>query len=222
MKFIKKNIILFSILLVALIVSGVFIYLVIVETKQMNDALVQVEELKKKINDLNKQSPIPRKDNYEKIFADASVIKTKTKEVQQVFGRPYKKAVDVLIKELGTTREEFFPIWKQTYEEETEKGSQRELIFNIFIAKFDKQKMDKAISEFAAKVREISVEPLNDANINGCLMEAIGLPRKMEPIPCKRYMMDMQDNLITFMNKSQCKSCGEMIFKEDFDKEICP
>jgi len=187
----------------------------------MGQAAVQVDELEKKITDLNKQSPIPSKDNYEKITADAKIIEIKTKEIQQIFGRPYKQAVDLMLKELGTTREEFLPIWKKTYEDETDKGSPRELIFNRFFAKFEKEKVEKALTAFTDKVREISVEPLNDANLDGCVMEALGLPRKMEPIPCKRYMMDMQDNLLTYMNQGQCQSCGELINIKDFDAENC-
>jgi len=221
MNFIKKNIVLFSVLLIAIIISGVFIYLVIVETKEMNEAIIQVEELKKKINDLNKQSPIPSKDNYERISADAKVIELKTKEAQQVFGRPYRQAIEVLLKELDTPREEFFTLWKKTYEEEVDKGSHRGLIFNRFFSNFDKGKVDKALSGFKDKVEEISVEPLNEANIDGCIMEAMGLPRKMEPIPCKKYIMDMTDNLIIYMKQGPCASCGKIIPGEDFKAQKC-
>ena len=208
MQLIKKNITLFSVLFLSLIISGFFIYMVVNETKEMNKAIGEVEGLKKQINDLNKQSPIPSKDNYEKISADAKIIAEKTKKLQQIFGRPYAQAVTAMTKELGISYEDLMKIWRETFNEETENNSPRPLIYNKFIAKLEqnkkigKEKVSKAIQAFANTVKTSSVEPLNQANLDGCIMEALGVPRKMEPIPCKRYMLDMQDNLVRYLTKT--------------------
>ena len=205
MELIKKNIVLFSLLLISTGVSGFFIYRVIIETGDMKLAGEKVEKLKKDINDLNKTSPIPSKKNYEKITHDAIVIEGKTKELQQIFGKPYRKAVTAMENALGIKHDELIELWKTTYKDEADKGSPRELIYNRFFAKLEqneeigRDKVKKAKKVFVDTVRAESVEPLNDANIDGCIMEALGLPRKMEPIPCKRYMLDMQDNLIQYM-----------------------
>jgi len=201
MNFLKKNIILFSVLLIGAVVSSFFIIKVINATHEMGKAADQVTELKKTITNLNKQSPIPSKDNYEKISADVLVIKEKTKKIQQIFGKPYRNAIKVLAKELGLTPEKLLESWRETYETEADKGSPREFIFNKFFATFDQPKVEKAVQGFIDKVSETSVEPLNQANIDGCIMEALGVPRKMEPIPCKKYMLDMQDDLIKYMTK---------------------
>ena len=203
MNFIKKNQILFSVLAVAFAMSAFFIYKVINETNDMNKAAVQVEKLKQKITELNKQSPIPSRPNYEKITADAAVIVDKTKQLQQIFGKPYIEATKKFAKALGVPYEEFLESWKSNYNEE--KGTPRALIFTKFFAKFDKAKQEKALDVFFNTVMESSVEPLNQANIDGCIMEALGLPRKMEPVVCKQYMLDMQDNLIAYMAKVKHK-----------------
>ena len=199
MNFIKKNIILFSVLAIAFAISAFFIYKVVNETHDMNDAATQVEKLKQKITDLNKQSPIPSKANYEKITADAAVIAEKTKQLQQIFGKPYIAATKEFIKTLGVPEEEFIESWKSNYSEE--KGTPRALMFTKFFSKFDKTKLEKAVNAFFNTIVKTSVEPLNQANIDGCIMEALGLPRKMEPVVCKQYMLDMQDNLIAYMAK---------------------
>ena len=223
MQLIKKNITLFAVLFLSLIISGVFIYMVVKETNEMNKAIGEVEGLKKQINDLNKKSPIPSKENYEKISADAKVIAEKTKKLQQIFGRPYAQAVTAMTKELGISYEDLMKIWRETYNEETENGSPRPLIFNKLVAKLEqnkeigKEKVAKAIKAFADTVNKSSVEPLNQANIDGCIMEALGLPRKMEPIPCKRYMIDMQDNLVKYLTKTSNEQ--EIPFALGKDKE---
>jgi hypothetical protein len=203
MNFLKKNILLFSVLLVGLGIASFFIIKVISETHEMAKAAEQVKDLKKKITDLNKQSPIPSKANYDKISKDALVIKEKTKKIQQIFGKPYTEAVKSLAKGLGMTSDELIKKWRETYKLESDKGSPREFIFNKFFATFDQPKVEKAVQAFADKISETSVEPLNQANIDGCIMEALGVPRKMESIPCKKYMLDMQDNLIKYMKNAE-------------------
>ena len=206
MNLIKKNIILFSVLGIALLASGFFIYMVIQETAQMNEAALKVEELKKKINELNKQTPIPNKKNYNNIKADAGFIADKTKELNTIFGKPYLTAAHAFTKALGVPYEDFIKQWDEAYSED--KDTPRDLFFSKFFAKFDKAKVDDAINAFYKQIKKESLEPLNQANVDDSIMEAFGFPRTIQPISCKTYMMDMQDNFLAYAAEND-KDKGE-------------
>ena len=196
MNLIKKNIVLFSVLGVTLIASGIFTYMVIQETDEMNKAALQVEELKDKINELNKQTPIPNKKNYDRILADAGFISEKTKELNTVFGKPYLAAAHAFTKALGVPYEDFVKQWGEAYD--NDKNAPRDLFFSKFFAKYDKDKVESAIEAFYKQIEKESLEPLNQANVDDSIMEAFGFPRTIQPISCKTYMMDMQDNFLAY------------------------
>ena len=199
MYFIKKNIAMLIVLLIGTLGSAFLVYQVIVETDKMNVAVEKVGDLKEKINELNKTSPIPNKENLKRIEEDTVVIKQKVKELLHVFGQPYFQAITVMAKELGLTVSELREKWKTVYTQEHEKGMAREFIFTKFSGEFDNKKWLKSIALFTDEVKKRSQEPLNATNVDGCVMEALGLPRKMEPIPCKNFLLDVVMNLNKFM-----------------------
>ena len=211
MNLIKKNIILFSVLTIALGLSAFFVYKVINETNNMNSAAVKVEELKKKITELNKQTPIPNKPNYDKIMADAKNIAEKTKKLNKIFGKIYLPAAKAFTKALGVPYEDFVEQWKKAYDSKGEDS--RDLFFSKFFAKFGKEKVESAMNAFYATIKnkEKSLESLNAANINDSIMEAFGLPRSIQPISCKTYLMDMQDNFIAYMEEAANKDDNPFI-----------
>ena len=196
MNLIKKNIILFSVLGLTLLASGFFIYMVIHETDKMNKAALQVEVQKKKITELNKHTPIPNNVNYNKITLDAGFINEKTKELNTIFGKPYLPAAHAFTKALGVPYEEFIQKWNDAYN--AEQNVPRDLFFSKFFAEFDKEKVENAINAFYKKIEKDSLEPLNQANVDDSIMEAFGFPRTIQPISCKTYMMDMQDNFLAY------------------------
>lgn len=199
MYFIKKNIVMLIVLLIGTLGSAFLVYQVIVETDKMNIAVEKVGDLKEKIKELNKTSPIPDKKNLKRIEEDTVVIKQKAKQLLHIFGHPYFKAITAMASELGLTVVEMREKWKTVYTQEQEKGMAREFIFTKFSGEFDNKKWVKAIALFTEEVKKRSQEPLNAANIDGCVMEALGLPRKMEPIPCKNFLLDVVMNLNKFM-----------------------
>ncbi len=228
MNLIKKNIILFSVLAIALALSAFFIYKVIFETNEMTKTAIRVEELKKKITELNKKTPIPNKKNYKKITADAEIIVAKTKQLNSMIGKPYLYAARAFTKAIGVPYEDFVKQWNEAYSKD--KGLPRDRFFSKFLAKFDKAKVELAIDVFydTLKIKEKSLEPFNATNIDDSIMEAFGIPRKIQPVLCKPYLRAMQDNFIAYMAKSENKgdsplilgtgAKGDRVAKFTFDK----
>lgn len=199
MYFIKKNMIMLIVLSIGTLISAFLVYQVIVETDKMNTAVDKVGDLKEKLKELNKTSPIPNKENLKRIENDTAVIKEKVKDFQHIFGHPYFKAITAMAGELALTLDELRKKWKTIYTQEHEKGMAREFIFTKFSGEFDNQKWIKAVALFTKEVNKKSQELLNAANADGCIMEALGLPRKMEPIPCKNFILDAVMNLNKYM-----------------------
>ena len=103
MNLIKKNIILFVVLAITIVVAGVMVFYVVKATGKMKKSLTSVEDLRKKINELNEQSPAPVQENIERINNDAKMIAQKVLDIQPVFGTPYKEALENFAKELEKT-----------------------------------------------------------------------------------------------------------------------
>ena len=199
MYFLKKNVVMLVVLTIGTLVSAFLVYQVIVETDKMNVAVEKVGDLKEKIKELNKTSPIPNKENLKRIEDDTIVIKAKVKDLLHIFGHPYFKAITAMAGKLELTVKELRDKWKIVYTQEHEKGMAREFIFTKFSGDFNNKKWIKAVTLFTEEVKKRSQEPLNAANVDGCIMEALGLPRKMEPIPCKNFLLDVVMNLNRYM-----------------------
>lgn len=199
MNLIKKNIIIFVVLAITLIVAGVMIFFVVKATGKMKKSVTSVEELRKKINELNEQSPAPVQENVERINNDYKMIAQKVKEIQPIFGTPYKEALSNFAKELDKNVEDLKDEWKRLYLVEIKKGGARSLIFVKYLSTFDSAKMAKALEAFKTTVNTNSLEIINEANINGCIMEALGLPRKMDEISCKQHIRDMQISVVNYL-----------------------
>lgn len=211
MAFIKKNMLLVVTLAISVGVSAFLGYRVIVATGEMNDSMRKVEELKKAIQKLNDQNIIPKKENLDNIIKDQEEVGAKKRKLQMIFGNPYRKAVQRMAKALGMTETQLREKWRTTFLEEADKGSTRALIFENFFNNLGRAKKEKAFAAFKDALKG-SVEPLNNANINGCIMEALGVPRKMEPLVCKKFLSDMLHNLVTYMEESGRKEGTPFIF----------
>ena len=199
MNFLKKNIIMIVVLLVAALISAYLVYRVVIETDEMNTAVQKVGELKEKIAELNKTSPIPNKENLNKIKSDTVFVKRKVRELLHVFGHPYYKAILAMAGKLGLTVDELREKWKTIYKREHAKGMARGFIFTKFTGEFENKKWLDALNAFKKEVQTWSREPLDEGNVDGCVMEALGLPRKMEPILCKQFLVDLVDSLDKYM-----------------------
>jgi len=199
MNILKKNILLVVVLLITLILAGTMVFFVIKATGKMRKSSDSVEELRKKINELNEQSPAPVKKNLEHITNDHKMITKKVKEILPVFGIPYKEALERFAQALDKDVDEMRDEWKKIYRSEIKKGSNRSIIFVTYLSTFDSVKMAQALEIFKSTVHDNSLEVINETNINGCIMEALGLPRKMEAMSCKQHIRDMQTEIVRYM-----------------------
>ena len=211
MDFIKKNIVLVGTLVFSVGVSAFLGYKVIVATGKMNTSMGKVDELKKEIQKLNDQNIIPKQENLDNIVADREEVAAKKRKLQTIFGNPYRNAVKRMASALGMTESELREKWKKTFLEEANKGSMRDMIFNNFFNSMGRTKKEKAFAAFK-KALKGSAEPLNNVDIDGCVMEALGVPRKMEPLVCKKFLSDMLHNLVAKMEDTEKKGEAPFVF----------
>lgn len=190
MELIKKNIVLFVVLGVALLVSialGFFVFQVSVKMKKHQEALlVQKDRIKKLIE----EKPSPLKGNLDAINLDIVQVQQKVQETHQIFGRPYRTAIQAFATALQVSEYSLYSKWRAIYEKEKRTGTS-EQIFLKFISEYDEQKIDSAINAFKSTIEKSTVEDLNQSNINQLIMEGLGLPRSMSAEACKTYMSNM-------------------------------
>ena len=219
MDFVKKNMVLVVTLALSLGVSGFLVYEAVMATAGMNQSMEKVEELKTEIQKLNDQNLIPSQDNLDKIIKDRQLIVAKKRKLQMIFGNPYQNAVKRMASALGISEDDLREKWRTTFLEETNKGSTRALIFENFFNNFGREKKEKAFAAFKNALKG-TVEPLNNANINGCIMEALGVPRRMEPLVCKKFLSDMLHNLVAYMEDTGKKDGAPFLFGESKDSKV--
>jgi hypothetical protein len=190
MELIKKNIVLFAVLGISLLVSIVLIFFVfqvsIKMTKHQENLLAQKNKIKKLIE----ERPSPLKGNLDAINADYAQLQLKVQEIHQIFGKPYRSAIQAFAAALQVSEYTLYSKWRQAYEKER-RIETPEQIFLKFIREYDEQKIDSAINAFKATIEKRTVEDLNQANINQLIMEGLGLPRTMSAEACKTYMSNM-------------------------------
>ena len=218
MDFVKKNMVLVVTLTLSLGVSAFLVYEAVVATREMNKSMAKVDELKTEIQKLNNQNIIPKQDNLDKIIRDKQLVVAKKRQLQTIFGNPYRNAVKRMASALGMSEEDLRGKWRTTFLEEANKGSTRALIFENFFNNFGRAKKEKAFAAFKNALKG-TVEPLNNANINGCIMEALGVPRQMEPLVCKKFLSDMLHNLVAYMEDTGKKDGTPFLFGNGSGKD---
>lgn len=190
MELIKKNIVLFVVLGVSVLVSivlGFFVFQVSMKMKKhQENLLTQKERIKKLIE----EKPSPLKGNLDAINLDIGQLQLKVQEVHQIFGKPFRSAIQAFAEALQVSEYSLYPKWRAAYEKEKRTAS-ADQIFLKFISEYDEQKIDNAINAFKATIEKRTVEDLNQSNVNQLIMEGLGLPRSMSPEACKTYMSNM-------------------------------
>ncbi len=201
MEFFKKNVLLTIVLAVAFILASGLLYMVFTEHSAMTKQMAQVEKIRLEIENLIKQSPAPVAENLEMIKADTEELKQKLKNVQGIFGKPYKVALQKFAQEFGVTEEQLNAEFREFWANEARPGTNRYQLIIKFKKQLDRSKFSKAISLFAKQIQLQTVEPVDDSNIDDYLLVALGLPRTMSNVNCKTYMLSvmqpaLSDNLI--------------------------
>jgi len=184
---VKKNMLLVVVLALSLSAAAFLVYKAIVATSDMNKYMADVEKLKHEIQAKNAQDIIPTDENLNMIAKDKDAVAAKRRELELIFGNPYRKAVERMAASLGMSADELRKRWKDIYLQEVDKGNPREMIFAKFFEEVGREKEKRAISAFRNALRG-SAESLSDANIKGCVMEALGVPRMVPPMVCKQFL----------------------------------
>lgn len=209
MELIKKNIVLFVVLGVVLLVSIVLVFFVfhvsVKMTKHQESLLIQKDKIKKLIE----EKPSPLKGNLDAINSDADQLKLKVQEIHQIFGKPYRSAIQAFAAALQVSEYSLYSKWRLAYEKD-KRVETPEQIFLKFIGEYDEQKIDSAINAFKSTIEKRTVEDLNQANINQLIMEGLGLPRTMSAEACKTYMSNMDLRLNNLL-KSKDVGLGRSI-----------
>ena len=196
MELIKKNIVLFVVLGVALLVSIVLVFFVFQVSMKMTKHQESLLTQKDKIKKLIEEKPSPLKGNLDAINADYALLQLKVQEIHQIFGKPYRSAIQAFAAALqvgeNKTPSEYtlYSKWRAAYEKE-KRAETPEQIFLKFIGEYDEQKVDSAINAFKSTIEKSTVESLNQTNVNQLIIDGLGLPRTMSAEACKTYMSNM-------------------------------
>lgn len=207
MEIIRKNLVLAIVLSITLVISLVLVFFVFKKLGTMKESQIKLEELRAKIVELIEEKPAPLKENLEAIDADSKKIEAEVREIQLIFGKPYRKAVQKFAETLGTDEITLHEEWHAFLQKEIKKGDLPGQIFTRFLKRFEKDKVEQAKSVFGTTVRERSVETIPNLRMNlaidDYIMEALGSPRAISPESCKDFMSDMRIGLIKFLSSKE-------------------
>lgn len=96
--FLKRNLIMSSIIGIVLLISLILIYMIYDENSARLDSNLRLDELKEKITILNSTSPYPSGKNIELITKDIQTLKLNTYKLEDVFGDIYANPLLAFIK----------------------------------------------------------------------------------------------------------------------------
>jgi hypothetical protein len=203
MNLIKKNMVLVIVLCTTIMASLGLLYVVSSKYGVMKKSLAELQTLRDEINELNKKPIAPLQENIDRIHADYSFIRETSKDLQQIFGKPYHQALAAFaaaleFESVAAMKEK----WLTDYRRESARNVKAPQAFLKFLGEFDREKADRAIGEFKRVAEAHSVELLNESNLYDVIMEALGHPRKMSPEACKTYISQMQAALIQLLQPS--------------------
>lgn len=102
MNLIKKNLVLFIVLILFLIVSLGLAWKVYNISSDVNKSIEKIQSCIGSIETLNKKKPAPLPENYDRIKIDTNKIKKKLDSLKLIFGNPYRNALRVFALELFT------------------------------------------------------------------------------------------------------------------------
>ena len=194
----KKNVIMSVVILTCLIISSVLLFLVLKKTKEMRAYQDILSTNKTKIEDVRKQltpsNPGPIQANVDAIKADSVKIKKKLDEVQLFFGKPYRKALQAFIAELGEKEMDVYEKWRENIKKSLKKKLRAAQALEENFKKYDPEKLGVAKASFRDVLRNESIECSKPSdNIDEYILESLGFNRDISPEDCKRYIRHMSE-----------------------------
>ncbi len=204
--FLKKNIVLFAILAISLLFFLALALLAFMEWSKVKGYQASLQELHAKIQKLNEEKPHPVKQNLENIKKDTEILSRRTAEINRLFGKPYATALNAFIKSLCKDEKaeaKFLPEWNDYFKKNFNKNEYPEKLLRDFLAKRNsEEEIQKAKKAFAEIARTRTVEPMDDSNLNAMILDALSVPRSLNPDACKVYAQNMEENLFRFAAES--------------------
>lgn len=217
MELIKKNILLFSVLGITLIVSIALLVFVLIAHGEMMVSMEKIEAIKKDISDLQRQKPVPHKTNMTRINKDSEAYKVELQNIYHYFGQPYRDAMLAFVGALGMSEEAFMTKFREFWTQNAIRGSNVQQLFIKFSREFDTFKFNKAKEVFRQVYQKQTLEKVNDTNLNDILLYIIGANRPMSPLAAKTFITVMQDEMIALLKNNNIRA-GEGVYTFTFGR----
>lgn len=203
MNFLKKNII-FTIVMVLTLLGAIYlIYLDWTKHGEVTEANEQTLEFQKKYDNAFKSGTKPVPKNIEMIKKDTEDLQVRTRKLQRIFGKPYRKALLRFADSLKVSEDDLYALMKKVFENDENKEKTAEYLIPKFFEELQKEKkltkeqVDKAYKEFVSVVRLETLEEFTDSEkkpevVYDVLAAALGLQRTMKADRALKYMEDIQ------------------------------
>ena len=200
--FIKKNIIFVIVCSITLIASIFLIYLDLAKHSEIVAANEVTLKNQQDHDNAYRKGNKPVELNIEMIKKDTETLRKKTEELQRIFGKPYRKAMQNFAKNLNYSENELYAIFKELYQNPDEPNKTAENLVSKLFKKMEedktknltKEKIEDALHKFIAEVQKNTVEDLTYESGRAILASALGLQRNMNAAMTHVYLTQMQNN----------------------------
>ena len=200
--FIKKNIIFVIVCSITLIASIFLIYLDLAKHSEIVAANEVTLKNQQDHDNAYRKGNKPVELNIEMIKKDTETLRNKTEELQRIFGKPYRKAMQNFAKNLNYSENELYAIFKELYQNPDEQNKTAENLVSKLFKKMEedkaknltKEKIEDALHKFIAEVQKNTVEDLTYESGRAILASALGLQRNMNAAMTHVYLTQMQNN----------------------------
>ena len=222
----KKNIPLLVTLVVSIVASAVLLFFVLNHASTIKEYQKQLTEDVNKIKELAETTPPkPVRENLMRIDGDVKKAREYVDKSHLIFGKPYRKALQVFAEQLGEDENKITSRWKSIYGAESRKGQIDEQIFQTFMSKYTAEQADAAKNAFKDEVLKRSVEPISTTTINSLIMESMGVPRNMTSEECVTYVKTMINELDAMLldpkiGKGVSISCTDKAFLSVYQNKL--
>ncbi len=160
MKLSARNIPLFIVLFITVLVSAVLIYFVVIEHGKVSETNTKIEEYKRILEDANKKKPAPVTENFKNMTIDTDNLDVKVYQLQRTFGKYYRKALINFANAIGLSGDKLTAAFRQYYQSLLDDakadivGSNDKALIDNFLAGKDKAKLDAAIAAYGDYINE--------------------------------------------------------------------
>lgn len=218
----KKNKALVGVSAISVGLAIVFAVLTFMSWQSIDKSVREIENQKKKIENIKNASPHPVEENLEHIRKDIAKIEQKSKEATYVYGHPRQKVLAKFVSQLGpnATVDSFMTVWKEKMASPEPKLSDDASAQN-FLATFLRDytaglypvesgvDVAKVISNAKKTIidylHDVSVLDPTPAFVNKYLLQALDYPFNMQRMACN-FLLTQTISKIHELLKSDTES----------------